>query len=275
MSEDQVNYTTEAEEAMEMLGKGYETPSRQITTEVSGFIPVFEIVMHQYKDHMTALVFGRMWQYCGMEDGVCRASLERIGKDLQISRATVIRHADKLVADGYLIDTTPDRRNRPHAYKDAGKVVMKSQVLGVAEKNTGVSQKNRGVAQSNLIKQDIKQEIKEKELKPTPKAKPETPPEVKLFREVTERYPNKINYSDVVIIIQGVSKRLGRDCSAEDLRPFYAAWCAKGFKPVNLAWLSWAQSGVIPPSPQKPEISMPKGFEAGRLFLERHGANNG
>lgn len=107
-------------------------------------------------------------------------------------------------------------------------------------------------------------------------AKPSTPPEVKLFREVTERYPNKINYPDVVLIIQGVSKRLGRDCSADDLRPFYAAWCAKGFKPVNLAWLSWAESGIIPEQRpiQKLHIPEPKGLEAGRLFLERHGVNS-
>ena len=77
-------------------------------------------------------------------------------------------------------------------------------------------------------------------------AKPATPPEVKLFREVTSRYPNKVNFENVTNIIKGVSKRLGRDCSADDLRPFYAAWCAKGFKPVNLAWLSWAETGIIP-----------------------------
>lgn len=80
--------------------------------------------------------------------------------------------------------------------------------------------------------------------------KPRTPPEVKLFREVTNRYPNKINFQDVTLIIQSVSKRLGRECVTDDLRPFYAAWCAKGFKPTNLAWLSWAESGVIPNGPK-------------------------
>lgn len=95
------------------------------------------------------------------------------------------------------------------------------------------------------IKESIKKDIKEKHSADKP-AKPATPPEVKLFREVTSRYPNKVNFENVTNIINSVSKRLGRDCSADDLRPFYAAWCAKGFKPVNLAWLSWAETGIIP-----------------------------
>ncbi|MCR4314340.1 MAG: hypothetical protein NUV84_03780, partial [Candidatus Uhrbacteria bacterium] len=102
-------------------------------------------------------------------------------------------------------------------------------------------------------------------------AKLPTPPEVKLFREVTERYPHKINFPDVALIIQGVSKRLGRDCTAEDLRPFYAAWCGKGFKPVNLAWLSWAESGVIPANGNKPSNNEPQAFDGIRKFLARQG----
>jgi hypothetical protein len=98
-------------------------------------------------------------------------------------------------------------------------------------------------------------------------AKPETPHEIKLFREVTERYPNKINYPDVISIIQGVCKRLGRDCISEDLRPFYAAWCAKGYKPVNLAWLSWAESGIIPQQ-AKQQTEQPKGFGAIQQWLQ-------
>lgn len=118
--------------------------------------------------------------------------------------------------------------------------------------------------------------------KEAPKEKPkkEPPPiEVKLFREVTERYPNKVNYPGVVEIIQGVSRRLGRDCTADDLRPYYAAWCSKGFKPINLAWLSWAESGVIPEYNGKTlKGHEPKGFDAARKFLERHqqqGGQNG
>ena len=149
MSEDKAEYITDA---MEMIGL---SEPRKIVTEVSGFIPVFEVVLHHYKDYMTALVFGRMWQYCNMSDGVCKASLDRIGKDLEISAVTVMRHAEKLVADGYLIDTTPDRRNAPHEYLDGRKVEMKSRIsVGMTESNATVIKSNASVIKSQLIKQD-------------------------------------------------------------------------------------------------------------------------
>ena len=149
MSEDQAQYITDA---LEMIGIA---EPRKIVTEVSGFIPVFEVVLHHYKDYMTALVFGRMWQYCNMSDGVCKAGLERIGRDLEISAVTVMRHAEKLVADGYLIDTTPDRRNAPHEYLDGRKVEMKSRITaGMTESNPTVIKSNASVIKSQLIKQD-------------------------------------------------------------------------------------------------------------------------
>ena len=125
---------------------------KQIIQEISGFVPVFDALVAHYNDPITALVFGRRWQYCRMSDGVCRASLHRIANDLQMDKATIMRHTEKLVADGYLIDTTPDRRNRPHIYADAGLIQMKS-VIGVAHSNAIVAQGNAGVAQSKLIKQ--------------------------------------------------------------------------------------------------------------------------
>jgi DNA-binding transcriptional ArsR family regulator len=146
--EEQADYVTEA---LEMMGV---IEPRQIVTEISGFIPVFEVVLRKYGDHMTALVFGRMWQYCGMSDGVCRATIDRIASDLQISGATVMRHIEKLEADGYIYDKTPDRRNRPHEYVDCGLVAMKGSLSAIAQKNVRPAQKNVAIAESQLIKQD-------------------------------------------------------------------------------------------------------------------------
>jgi len=147
MSEQKPEYVTDA---LEMMGV---VKPKKIIQEISGFVPVFDVVVSFYEDHITALVFGRRWQYCRMEDGVCRASLSRLAKDLRLDEATIMRHTEKLVKDGYLVDLTPDRRNRPHVYADAGRVVMKS-YLGVAECNTSIAQSNVGIAQSQLIKQD-------------------------------------------------------------------------------------------------------------------------
>lgn len=147
MSEQKTEYVADA---LEMIGV---VKPKKIIQEISGFVPVFDVLVEAYHDHITALVFGRRWQYCRMEDGVCRASLSRIAKDLHLDEATILRHTEKLVNDGYLVDLTPDRRNRPHVYADAGRVVMKS-FLGVAQSNTSIAQSNVGIAQSQLIKQD-------------------------------------------------------------------------------------------------------------------------
>lgn len=145
--EKQAEYITDA---LEMIGM---TEPKQIIQEVSGFVPVFEALLEKYDDHITALVFGRRWQYCRMRDGVCKASLETIANDLKISPATVMRHTERLVEDGYLIDLTPDLRNVPHSYADAGKIVMKSQLTAsISQGNTSISQGNATVSESQLIK---------------------------------------------------------------------------------------------------------------------------
>lgn len=126
-----------------------------------------------------------------------------------------------------------------------------------------VQVENLQVENAGQVLSTLSNKKKTNNIKTAPAAKPSTPSEVKIFREVTERYPNRINFADVALIIQGVSKRLGRECTAEDLRPFYAAWCGKGFKPVNLAWLSWAESGIIP------QVS--NNFKPRDLIQERYG----
>lgn len=155
-SEQKADYITEA---MELL---WIAEPRKIVQEVSGFVPVFEAILEKYDDHITALVFGRRWQYCRMKDGVCTASLDRIAKDLKISSATVMRHTEKLVEGGYLIDLTPDLRNVPHSYADAGLVVMKSQLTAtVSQGNKSISQRNATVSESQLIKDSIRQNKKD------------------------------------------------------------------------------------------------------------------
>lgn len=144
-------------DALEMIGMN---KPKEIIQIVSGFVPVFEVLLEKYDDHITALVFGRRWQYCRMKDGVCTASLNTIAGDLKISPATVMRHTEKLVEDGYLIDLTPDLKNSPHTYADAGKVIMKSQLSAesVSQGNTGVSQRNATVSQSQVIK-DLNRQV--------------------------------------------------------------------------------------------------------------------
>lgn len=195
---------------------------KKIETIISGFVPLFDYVMDFYKDPITALVFGRRWQYCGMEDGVCRASLAKIASDLHISEATVMRHTDKLVADGFLIDTTPNLRNHPHVYIDGGLVEMKNYInagvserntkkAGIAERNTSISQGSTGIAESQLIKQD------------NTKIKQKSP-------FLSERDIEEVN-AQVDYIIASQSKNNGADWRGRELVPphlmKYADWWHK------------------------------------------------
>jgi hypothetical protein len=96
-------------------------------------------------------------------------------------------------------------------------------------------------------------------------------PEVVLYRSVTGIYPPKVNFDDVIKAVLKVRDRLGRDVKREDLLTFYKSWCGKGYKPNNLAWLEWAETGLIPVNGNwKPRNEEPKGFDAARNFLERH-----
>lgn len=103
-----------------------------------------------------AAVYGSVWRYCQMKDGICRASYATIGEGIDIDRRTVMRNVEKLCQRGYLIDTTPDCKNAPHAYI-LGKTIAQNNSLGVSQSHTcddiGVSQSHPeippGVSQSH------------------------------------------------------------------------------------------------------------------------------
>jgi hypothetical protein len=63
--------------------------SRTILAKMDGFTPVIDTVVEK-TSLMTAVVFGRIWRFCQMKDGVCNASLDRIGQDIGIDKATAI-----------------------------------------------------------------------------------------------------------------------------------------------------------------------------------------
>lgn len=77
------------------------------------------------------------------------------------------------------------------------------------------------------------------------KADPRTgSPEIQLFKTITGKYPHKTNYDQVISAAQGKT--------LDELRPFYAAWCGKGYNPQAVTWLTeWAASGSIPGPPAR------------------------
>jgi hypothetical protein len=87
-----------------------------------------------------------------------------------------------------------------------------------------------------------------------------------LFREVTERYPAKANWHDVLKFMDGVSQRLGRDATKDDLAPFYSAWCGMGWNTNSINWLEYAVKGVLP---GKQNGSAPAGASVAQSWLAK------
>ncbi len=159
--EEQPECVTESQEALEMLGKGYNNdpiPSTQFISTLTGVTPVPDYLIHEY-GYVTALVWGMVRRYCQMADGVCRAATDKIGARLGMSAKTITRHLDKLCEGGYLFDMTPDLRNKPHIYTDTGKITLKMSFEATRtespsdydSKSHEESTTNRGEVQKNIF----------------------------------------------------------------------------------------------------------------------------
>jgi hypothetical protein len=98
--------------------------------EIGGYTMVPDKVVQDI-GLVTAVVYGKVLRYAMMSDGICRASLGRMGEELNIDQYTVKLHLQKLVEAGYIIDQTPKARNRPHIYKPTDKLKL---MLVLAEK---------------------------------------------------------------------------------------------------------------------------------------------
>ncbi len=108
--------------------------SKTILANVDGFTPVIDGLIPQV-GAFTALVFGKMWRYCQMSDGVCKASQDRLADELGVSRQSINKHIDKLVEAGYLEDITPDLLGLPHQYRDTGRANLSINLTATCQKS--------------------------------------------------------------------------------------------------------------------------------------------
>jgi DNA-binding MarR family transcriptional regulator len=100
----------------------------QFLTDVKGFTPLIDALCQEV-GLVTAAVYGVIWRYCQMSDGVCKASQETIGKHLGLTRQSVHPHMVRLCECGYLRDLTPDLSGKPHIYADTGR----ARIMGMVE----------------------------------------------------------------------------------------------------------------------------------------------
>jgi len=81
------------------------------------FTPVFDdITQNPALGAMAGLVFGIVWRYCQMKQGVCFASVATISKRSGVSAPTVSKYLKQLVDAGYLVNTTPSVKGISHHY---------------------------------------------------------------------------------------------------------------------------------------------------------------
>jgi len=98
--------------------------ARNVSASVSRFTPCPDVLVDLYS-HTTALVWGKICRYSQMDEGICRASLERLALEMGLTDETIAKHVKKLEEGQYVQDMTPDLRNRPHIYKDTEKLRLK------------------------------------------------------------------------------------------------------------------------------------------------------
>jgi len=135
-------------------------------TEVKGWTPVIDALTKEFS-LTTSAVYGVVWRYCQGEDRICRASLETIGEHIGVDKATVMRHIKKLCDAGYLVDLTPELRNVPHIYADAGraKIINLIEAQTVAQCNTSKRKKHQTVAQDNVTVAECNKSVAQSQLK--------------------------------------------------------------------------------------------------------------
>jgi DNA-binding Lrp family transcriptional regulator len=117
--------------------------SKTILADVEGWTPVIDTIVEGL-DLLSSVVFGRVWRYCQMEDGVCRATVDRIADGCGLSRKTVERRIEILCEKGYIKDLTPNLKNRPHTYMDTGKAALRVTVSATSESRSTTSESRTG-----------------------------------------------------------------------------------------------------------------------------------
>lgn len=209
----------------------------------------------------------------GDQNGWCFPSLKTLGKDLGKSFQAVGVDIHALVELEYLEKHHRFNKNggqRSNLYR------LKFDTPSTPEVEPPSSPEIEAPSTPEVEHNDPPNEPK-KNVKQAAPPKPETPPEIKVYREVSKKFPNSANIDEVVKAVQSITARLGREATPADLRPFYHEWTARGYNQFSIKWLTdWASIGIIPAKNGNGNKHVePKAFEGVRKFLQAHGVNDG
>lgn len=160
---------------------------------MGGFTPIFDCVV-QDVGLVGASVFGRMWRYCQGDRKACQASTSTIAESLNMSTRTVIRWQQELKTAGYLHDTTPELRNKPHTYRVTNKVTIQVSINAVTESHSTMTESHSHYDRKSL-EETFEETFEETNFTPSSGEKPEPKnvPDLadELFGHVQESEPPK------------------------------------------------------------------------------------
>ena len=135
-------------------------------TKTSGFTPIFDIVVKETKDYITASVFGYIWRNSKLSKGMCTSAIKTIAEKLGLSYSSVQRRLDHLMKDGWIEDLTPGLKNRPHNYRP----LVKIDII-VSAKSQGISTRSERTSGSvTVTDEDTIKKQEDIKIKPMTKA---------------------------------------------------------------------------------------------------------
>lgn len=271
MKTDEMPGTYEVEDstdnAMAMLGKGYEAPSvvvepptrrteRRGKKMVEVEEPAWVKFSTDFKNELAEMneyslkVFIYIGLSVNFHSGEACPGVRKIAEDTGMNKDTVSKAIANLAATGFLtVHNREGRRNiyKPTRYISIGTVrperTPKHKLSDAMQK---LSDENTKLSDASRVKSAQQEEQEEQELKDRATPKATDIPEVVLFHSVTGRYPSKDTFRIVALSIQKVSARLNRAVVCDDLLPFWEAWRIKDYRKTNLSWLTdWAVAGKI------------------------------
>lgn len=135
--------------------------SKTILANLDGFTPVIDWMARDFGTNR-ALVFGRVWRYCQMRDGVCNASINTLAENTGLDEATIRRHLHELAAGGFLEDLSPGLANHPHTYRDTGKAGLQVSISALSKSEGAPSHGERPPLSKSEEKIVVKKETKER-----------------------------------------------------------------------------------------------------------------
>ena len=270
-------------DALEMIGLPivqYETPGQQTIETEAGLETVETLGWVKFstafrKNFLSQLKGAKLSVFISISlhvnnQGRSFPGIKTIAKDTGYSRDEVMETIAELEAiPGLLIVSRQMGRKNVYlpAFVSFGKntkpVVVSPTGSGFPLKPVVVKrQTSSGFPDSKKIEEEsIKEKYRGQARAKDPRS---AHPAIQAFREVTQRYPPKVNFDRVIASLSDTP-------DLEKLKTAFEGWCARGYNPANLNWLDWYRDGVPQNGNGQHKTSKGNGFDVVMGYMAEKG----